>query len=178
MQMSRKTVAVVALVLVVIMLIPTVVFAKPVWFTASRFEVFTISSSNLNDTAAKLNNDSNSGRILNKTHIMTGLENDYREVYFCFDSHKLLPFKITVTEIMTSNIPEGCEDRFIAKLNTPISGGNITGEQTGASFIIYTAGMSEEEINKMLNETEICVKWSYTPGITGADYICQSDKTN
>lgn len=176
MQMSRKTVAIVALVLVVIMLIPTVVFAKPVWFTASRFDVFTISSSNLTDVITKLNKDSDSGRILNKTHTPTENENDYREVYFCFDSHKILPFKITVTEIMTNYIPEEYKDRFIAKLNTPLSGGSITGEQTGASFIVYTAGMSEEEINKMLTETEICVKWSYTPGISGADYIRQSDK--
>lgn len=172
MQMSRKTVAIVVLALVVIMLIPAVAFGKPVWFTKSAFTVSAISETNFTDTvSAKIFGNGETGKILNKEHALTGISTDYRELCVCFDGHKILPFDVSVSDVMLSSAPEGFEDRFVAKLNSPMSGSSITEDQAQMSFILYTAGMSDAEINEMISEIELCVKWSFIPGITGADYI-------
>lgn len=172
MQMSRKTVGLVALVLVVIMLIPAVIFAKPVWFTKSRSMVFTVAEQNFTSIVSKkIFGDGTSGKVLNHAHSFTGVSSDYRELTLCFDSHKILPFEVSVTDVIVSGIPDEYEDRVVAKLSSPMSGGSVDKDQAQMSFLLYTAGMSDAEVNEMVATMEICVKWNFVPGITGADKI-------
>ncbi len=172
MQMNKKMLGIVALSLAVIMLIPALLFAKPVWFTKADDKVFTINETNFNGTVTKnMFTDKTFGKILEKDHEFTGIITDYRELYICLDSHKLLPFTETVSEVKLSSVDEKYEDRIVASTLRSLTSMSSDESHFETGFILYTAGMTDAEIHQMVDSIEICVKWKFTPGISGADYI-------
>lgn len=172
MQMSRKTVGIIALALAVIMLIPALAFAKPVWFTKSEDKVFTINQTNFDGTITKnMFTDKTFGKILQRDHVFTGEISDYRELYICLDTHKIMPFDPSISEFSISFVDEKYEDRIISSMPRSLTSMTTDKDKAEMGFILYTAGMTDAEMHQMADSIEICVKWKFTPGITGADYI-------
>ena len=170
--MNKKMLGIVALALAVIMLIPALAFAKPVWFTKMEDKVFTINEPNFNGTITKnMFTDKTFGKILQKDHVFTGEITDYRELYICLDSHKILPFDASISEVKLSSVDEKYEDRIISSMPRSLTSMTSDKDHAETGFILYTAGMTNDEIYQMVDSIEICVKWKFTPGISGADYI-------